>query len=199
MTLRVAVLVAVAMAGGVHSAFACFLLRGDPHALVREADVIVRARASAVSDQPAPSSIRSESRRLVHFGVLEQLKGEALLFGEDLLFSVTAEGTLTDRPDMNPKPVPYGMVRPGGSGGGCHAFNYQHGGEYLLLLKRVDGKLTPYWASLGATNEQISGEHDPWVAWVRQQLESIRQKGRHACSRRWTAEWLRHVAGSTTS
>ena len=77
---------------------------------------------------------------------------------------------------MNDLPVPYARVRPGGRGGGCDARNYQRNGEYLLLLKRVDGQLTPYWAAHGATNEQVTGADDPWVAWVRQQLESIPQK-----------------------
>ena len=170
MKLRISLLVAWIIVGGVESAFACFAAGQHPYALVKNSDVIVRVRASAVSDAPAPSSILLGATSLVHLGVLEQLKGETL-------FSLTVTGTLSDRADMNEKPVPYVAVRRGGLGGGCVAHNYQHGGEYLLLLKKVDGKLTPYWAPLSPTNEQISGEHDPWVAWVREQLESIRQKG----------------------
>jgi hypothetical protein len=170
MTLRISLLVAVTIVGGVQPALACFAAPRDPYTLVRNADVIVRVRASAVSDAPDPSSTRVGAEALVHMSVLEQLKGE-------VLFAIRVPGTLSDRPDMNERPVPYGMVRRGGLGGGCFAHNYQHGGEYLLLLKKVDGQLTPYWAALSATNEQTTGEHDPWVAWVRQQLESIRQKG----------------------
>lgn len=170
MTLRISLLVAWIIVGGVESAFACFAAPTDPYTLVRNADVIVRVRASAVSDAPGTSSTRMGAESLVHLSVLEQLKGEAL-------FAIPVAGTLSDRPDVNDKPVPYGMVRRGGLGGGCYAHNYQQSGEYLLLLKKVDGKLTPYWAALSATNEQINGEHDPWVAWVRRQLDSIRQKG----------------------
>ena len=170
MTPRIPLLVAVAIGGSVQSAFACFAAGQHPNALVKNSDVIVRVRALAVTDAPTPSSILLGVTSLVHLGVLEQLKGETL-------FSLTVTGTLSDRADMNDKPVPYVVVRGGGLGGGCHAYNYQHGGEYLLLLKKVDGKLTPYWAPRGATNEQINGEHDPWVAWVRRQLGSIRLKG----------------------
>jgi hypothetical protein len=170
MPLRIIFLVTVAIVGSVQSAIACLLTRTDPHALVRDADVIVRVRASALSDAPGPSSTRLGLESLVHLGVLEQLKGEAL-------FAITVAGTLSDRPDVNERPVPYGMVRRGGWHGGCFARNYQHGGEYLVLLKRVDGKLTPYWAPLGATNEQITGERDPWVVWVSDQLESVRRSG----------------------
>ena len=70
------------------------------------------------------------------------------------------------------------MVRPGGRGGECFARSYQRDGEYLLFLKKVDGKLTPYWAALRATNEQITGAHDEWVTWVRRQLESVSEKSR---------------------
>ena len=170
MTLRISLLVAVTLVGGVRPALACLAAGQHPYALVKNSDVIVRVRASAVTDAPTPSSILLGVTSLVHLGVLEQIKGETL-------FSLTVTGTLSDRADMNDKPMPYVVVRGGGLGGGCHAYNYQRSGEYLLLLKKVDGKLTPYWAPRGATNEQISGAHDPWVAWVRRQLDSIRQKG----------------------
>jgi hypothetical protein len=131
MTLRIGLLVTVAIVGGVQSALACFAAPTDPHTLVRNADVIVRVRASAVSDAPSTSSTRMGAESLVHLGVLEHLKGEALC-------AITVAGTLSDRPDVNERPVPYGMVRRGGLGGGCYAHNYQHGSEYLLLLKKVD-------------------------------------------------------------
>ena len=74
---------------------------------------------------------------------------------------------------MNNLPVPYVMVRPSGRAGACFARSYQRDGEYLLFLKKVNGKLTPLLGlALGATNEQITGADDPWVAWVRQQLAS---------------------------
>ena len=48
------------------------------------------------------------------------------------------------------------------------------GCEYLLLLAQPQvpqsEPLTPYWAALAATNEQVFGQDDPWVEWVRHEL-----------------------------
>jgi hypothetical protein len=41
---------------------------------------------------------------------------------------------------------------------------------YLLLIPRVNGAPTPYYAALGATNEQLFGADDRWLAWVREQI-----------------------------
>jgi hypothetical protein len=70
--------------------------------------------------------------------------------------------------DFNPAPVPYPAVRPAGQRGSCFAEEYRRGGEFLLLLKRTAGHLTPYWAALAPTNEQIRGADDRWVRWVRE-------------------------------
>jgi hypothetical protein len=169
MTCRIALLVTAVIVASVHPALACFQMQGAPRTLVSDADVIVRVRVVSTADASGSSSIRSNGERSIRFQILEQLKG-------DVLFDIAVPGTLTDRSDMNDLPVPYGMVRPDGRGGGCFARTYQPGGEYLLLLRKVDGTLTPYWAPLGATNEQIRGEHDPWVDWVREQIGSGRQK-----------------------
>jgi hypothetical protein len=103
------------------------------------------------------------------FLILEQLKGETHLF------DLSVSGTLTAHPDFNDQSVPCGMVRPDGRGGGCFAESYQQGGEYLVFLKTQDGMLTPYWAALSVTNEQIRGADDPWVTWVRQQIGAGRK------------------------
>jgi hypothetical protein len=79
---------------------------------------------------------------------------------------------------MNPSPVPYGTVKPSGLRGACFAETYQKNGEYLLLLKRVDGVLTPYWAPLSATNEQIVGPQDKWVVWVKEELLRVAKAGK---------------------
>ena len=93
-------------------------------------------------------------------------------------FTLTVSGTLTDHPDRNDRAVPEWTVRPGGRGGECFARSYQRDGEDLFFLKKVDGKLTPYWAALSATNEQITGAHDEWVTWVRGNLNpSVRSRG----------------------
>ena len=159
---RIALLVAATILAGVQSAFACRGAPGDPRLLVSDADVIVRARVWRQTDAPAsPSPPWAETS--IRLGVVDVLKGE-------VQFTVDVSGALANHPDMNDLPVPYVMVRPGGRAGACFARSYQRDGEYLLLLKKVNGTLTPYWAPLGATNEQITGADDPWVAWVRQQL-----------------------------
>lgn len=171
---RIALLVAATILSGAESAFACFMQQGSPSSWVSDADIIVRARVWRLNEAPAaPSPPWVETS--IRLGVAEVLKGE-------VQFTVDVSGTLANHSDMNNLPVPYGMVRPGGRGGGCFARSYQRDGEYLLLLKKVLGKLTPYWASLGATNEQIRGADDPWVAWVRQQLASTPETS--------TSNWL---------
>jgi hypothetical protein len=169
MTSRILLLVNAVIVTSVHPALACFQVQGAPRTWVSDADVIVRVRVVSATDVSGSSSIRSNGERSIRFQILEQLKG-------DVLFDIAVPGTLTDRSDTNDRPVPYGMVRPDGRRGECFARTYQLGGEYLLLLRTVGGTLTPYWAPLGATNEQIRGEHDPWVDWVREQIGSGRQK-----------------------
>ncbi len=166
---RIALVVVAMIVSSVQSAFACWGPQGYPRSWVNDAEVIVRARVWRLTEAPAATSAVRTLETLVRFGVVEVRKGE-------VQFTVSVTGTLTERSDMNDLPVPYAMVRPGGRAGACAARNYQRDGEYLLLLKKVDGKLTPYWAALGATNEQVTGADDPWVTWVRQQLESLPKK-----------------------
>ena len=166
---RIALVVVATIVSSVQSAFACWGPQGYARSWVIDADVIVRARVWRTTDAPAASSAVRPAETSIRLGVVEVLKGEPQ-------YTVSVTGTLSERPDMNDLPVPYAMVRPGGRQGACAAQNYQREGEYLLLLKKVDGKLTPYWSALGATNEQITGADDSWVAWVRQQLDSIAKK-----------------------
>ena len=108
----------------------------------------------------------------VMFAVLQVLKGR--------LSSSTIEfnGSLTDRDDRNDRPVPYDFIRPGGSRGDCFALAYRAGTEYLLFLRRGEhasyaqpNDLTPYWAPLSPTNEQLFDRaNDAWLVWVRRQL-----------------------------
>lgn len=101
----------------------------------------------------------------VTFGVLEVLKGTPPAT------VVAFEGRLTDGDDPNDRPVPYDWVRPGGRSGRCFAYVYKKGGEYLLFLRTRKGELTPYWATMAATNEELSGRDDKWLAWVRVHLK----------------------------
>lgn len=81
-------------------------------------------------------------------------------------------GFETGHEDFNSDTVPYIRVRSQGLLGGCVASTYVRGGQYLLLLRREHGDLTPYWAPLEPVNEQVHGSDDPWVQWVRRAIQS---------------------------
>ena len=123
------------------------------HGLVASADVIVLATA-----------VEFVAGQGVRFQVAEVLKGE------NVPTALVFQGSLGQRDDFNDRPVPYDFVRPGGRGGPCHAYEYKQGAEFLLLLKKRKAELTPYWAALAATNEQLRSADDPWLAWVRDHL-----------------------------
>jgi hypothetical protein len=148
----------------------CGGVYGDPVKLTREADVIVRVKAREQFDELTESQLRAAPplsrifRTSIRFEVLESLKGQSP--GRTLSF----EGQWSQRDDRNDRPVPYNFVRPEGRGGDCFARRYKQGAEYLLLLRDRGGRLTPYWAPLGPTNEQLFGDDDKWLAWIRQQL-----------------------------
>src|SRR3954469_6034022 len=80
-------------------------------------------------------------------------------------------GTLVDADNFDPLPVPYGSVRPTGLSGACFTYDYRVGSTCLLLLKQSrTGALTPYWAALQPVNEQLRGDGDPWLLWVREEV-----------------------------
>ena len=148
--------------------------------LVHSAEVIARVRADGLSSTPGRAGGMAESSTQVKFTVLELLKGR--------LSSAMIEfnGSLADMDDSNDRPVPYDFVRPGGRTGNCFALQYRTGAEYLLLLRRGDrfsdrpGELTPYWAPLSPTNEQLlGGDNDAWLAWIRRQLRKPPQRPNH--------------------
>jgi mannose-6-phosphate isomerase-like protein (cupin superfamily) len=67
-----------------------------------------------------------------------------------------------------------------GRGGSCWAFHYKDGAEFLLFLKRHDpneedsvewGEVTPYWASMAPTNEQLHSPDGAWLRWVKDYLK----------------------------
>ena len=76
-----------------------------------------------------------------------------MLKGE-VQFTVDVSETLTNHVEVNDLPVPYRHGAAKRSRRGMFARSYQRDGEYPLFLKKVNGKLTPYWVALGATNEQ---------------------------------------------
>ena len=120
---------------------------------VKNADVIVRVTALEVIE-----------------GKGVKLRVEEVLKGEDIPLTLIFKGHLTGRDDFNSRPVPYDQVRAAG-GGPCYAYEYKHQAEYLLLLKRKDGELTPYWQPLAPTNEQLRSPRDEWLKWVKENLE----------------------------
>ena len=130
-----------------------------PDELVKQADVIVRVRA-----QPADDPGSRTARIMVRFTVLEVLKGT---LPETTL---SDQGYLENSDDANHGSAPYTFIRRGGTHGDCHARNYRAGADYLFFLKGQNDRLTPHWAALRPANEQIFGDNDLWVAWVRQQL-----------------------------
>ena len=173
-------LAAILFLSGATSAWPCTVVGPlpSPQDLVARAEVIVRVRVDGLSDRPGRAdNVLAVTPRQVRFTVLGVLKGS--LASTD----ITLNGLLEDRDDQNDRPVPYDFVRPGGRGGNCYALRYQMGSEYLLLLRstepgaQANGNLSPYWAALSPTNEQLNGETDPWLIWVGGQVERNRRPG----------------------
>jgi len=126
-----------------------------------DAAVIVRARAVGADSQ---TSRGTTDPARVRFERLEIVKAT----GSVPLFFAVSPAALTDQDEFNPQPVPYASVRPSGLRGTCYATAYRRGAEYLLFMSRQpQGMLTPYWAPLMPTNEELHGPTDPWLLWVR--------------------------------
>jgi len=152
--------------------------------LVGQAEVIVRAEAvdsfrvywptaPQPRDTPLDEMIIGGSSDLIRFRTIEVLRWPdpaEVLGGRTGPGVFTLWGRVVDTDDFNPLPVPYGMVRRSGQRGSCYTSDYRVGGEYLLLMIRRDNELTPRWSPLSPTNEQIRGDGDPWLQWVREQL-----------------------------
>jgi hypothetical protein len=135
--------------------------------MVSRAEMIVRAAAVDYVKAPVGDlrQLNEPGDATVEFKVKEILKGE------DVPSTIILNGYLTGRDDFNDRPVPYDFVRPGGRGGSCSAYEYAQGAEFLLFLKKLDGKLTIRWYALAPTNEQLHSADDLWVVWVKQQLK----------------------------
>jgi hypothetical protein len=138
---------------------------GYARALLAEADVVIRVRAlrELAGRSTGPVERLGPSSR-VEFEVVGVLKGEGIRRRVDF------PGYLVDNDDFNPGRVPYTSGRSDSRDGSCFAEGYKRGSEYLLLLKFRGGDLTPYWAAVGPTGEQLRGEADPWLNWVRTHL-----------------------------
>ena len=138
--------------------------------LVQQARVILRVRAETISISPRHTTPPdNEVPAPIRFTVLEVLKGA--YSGP----TIQVDGYFTEWDDRNEGTVPYTFVRPDGRHGNCFARQYRRGAEYLLILNVAPSAaaLTPYWAPLAPVNEQVVGEADAWVAWVRRAVKEL--------------------------
>jgi hypothetical protein len=126
--------------------------------IVALAEEIVRVRAVSYSPPASPEPGRSGA---ITMEIVQVLKGSLPMKP----FAV--DGRVDHYDGANDRTAPYDLVRPGGRHGNCHADDYKLGAEYLLFLRGP----TPYWAPLAATNEEISGDNDPWLVWVKRQVK----------------------------
>jgi hypothetical protein len=146
--------------------------------LVDRADLIVRARPVRYGEAdhyliPADAA-GVGGARAIEFEVLENLTPQS---GTPTTSTLYVGGSLTSQDDFNRDTVPYRYVRSAGQRGSCFASEYRRGGEFLLLLRATpSGYYTPYWALLSPLNEQVRGNDDPWVKWVRAQLALGRRR-----------------------
>lgn len=143
--------------------------------LVHDADAIVLARAMEYSVPPANSGFATtgvpDSR--VRFKVIESLRGGNTSGG--VTSDVILPGYLSDTDDFNEQPPPYTFVRPGGRHGSCFANTYRAGGQFLLFLRKTpSGEQIVNWYALAPVNEQIHPMSDPWLTWVRDQVDKAK-------------------------
>jgi hypothetical protein len=133
--------------------------------LVRDAQVVVRARAEEGVDRPGRQGVFPVATQ-VRFRVLAVYRGKLssdLIQFNGHLWPVAASGD---------RPRPFDFKRPRNQTPSCYANGYQQGAEYLLFLGTDDGiysqvgELTPYWAPQAPTNERLTGDDDPWLRWV---------------------------------
>jgi hypothetical protein len=136
--------------------------------LITRADVIVRATALQYVKTPREQMVELDfsSNGNIQFKVEEVLKGEGIPA------SLTIEGLLSVVDDFNDDPVPYDRVRPGGRHGSCEVYSYKKDAQFLVFLRKEEGKLTPYWASMSPTNEQLRSPDDAWLKWVKEYLRT---------------------------
>lgn len=153
----------VAVALGAATAYPCSVIGEiSSTTMVREAEAIVRATAVEYTVRPTFRTTGPPDSR-IRFKINETIRG-------DIPESLVLPGYLSDRDDFNDQEPPYQFVRPGGRSGSCFANTYREGAEFLLFLKKTKaGDFTVNWYALGPVNEQLHGEKDPWLLWVRKQ------------------------------
>jgi hypothetical protein len=158
---------------GARSAHACKVeFISSPEELVANAELIVLATAlDYVGTQPGRGRTTGTADTTVRFRV------ESVLKGTYAAFDLSLNGYLEAYDDWNDKPAPYTFVRRDGRRGSCFANTYRSGGRFVLMLKRGTNprqgttEYTVDWAPLAAVNEQIRSADDPWVQWVKGQIQ----------------------------
>jgi len=145
----------------------------SPEELVSSAELIVLATAlDYVGSSPGSSRTTGVAETTVRFRV------ESVLKGTYTAADLSLNGYVEAFDDWNDQPVPYTFVRRNGRHGSCFANTYGRGSKFVLMLKRgtnlhLQGRTeyTVNWAALAPVNEQIKSADDPWVQWVRQQIQ----------------------------
>jgi hypothetical protein len=164
---------------GAVPALSCSIVKPpDPVVMVRQADLILRVTAVEYSGQgPGTTWTTGVPVSDVRFAVEEIVKG---IYEKP---TIILPGYLSERDDWHDQTPPYTFVRPGGRSGSCFANTYRKGGQFLLVLKKLnsvslglagrpaDG-YTVNWYALGPVNEQLRSANDPWVQWVREQIKA---------------------------
>lgn len=136
--------------------------------VVEGAEAIVRAKAIDYAVPPSDPRVVTTGvpDSKVRFAVAQLVKGTGVPA------EITLPGYVTDRDDFNDHKPPYTFVRPGGRAGSCFANAYRKDGEFLLMLRKdKQGAYTVNWYALGPVNEQLASSDDPWLLWVRRQVE----------------------------
>jgi len=147
----------VAYFGDVPAPQACSAMLKPTEVVIRESDTILRARV--VDSQRG----RGNAWGTVTLRVVDVLKGRF----QPIWITVT--GRIREYRTPIGRRFPYDHIDCAERARGCascYAHDYKQNGEYLLFLKEG----TPYWAPLSPTNEEVSGDNDPWVVWVKRQL-----------------------------
>jgi hypothetical protein len=150
--------------------YGCRTVPPSAQTLVSIADVVIRATAVKYIREP-----RGDIRALHTPNDVEiEFRVEEVLKGKSVPTSLILNGYLTDRDDYNDRPVSYDFVRKGGRGGSCFAYEYKQGAEFLLFLKKADGKYTLQLYALAPINEQLRNKDDEWLIWVKNQLQTLK-------------------------
>jgi hypothetical protein len=136
--------------------------------MCQEADAIVRVTALDYISPPTEEYITTGIPRSI-----VRMRVEDVISGEFSDTHLAVRGYLSNDDDFNDHPAPYQFVRPGGRGGSCYANTYRQKAQFVLFLKEVDGEVSPYWYALGPVNEQLTGEDDPWVWWLKGYLAGL--------------------------